>query len=231
MSPSRRFLLAIALSLATALALPAQPTTGGIAGVVRDESGAVVPGATVTVTDPRTGGIARIVLTGSNGAFFVPNLSAGLYFLSAELKGFGRAAGNVRVSAGANMKADVTLTTKREEAVTVTGTRVKGRTSTETLAPVDVIDGDAMKLDGMVATGFAGHTTLSPDRSELYVATTYYPRLSRGERTDVVDIYDPATLDWQPIVKIEHYRLRQDSVKHPVELKEDAPPYRTGGAT
>ena len=36
---------------------------------------------------------------------------------------------------------------------------------------------------------------------------------------------DPATLDWQPIVKVEHYRLRQDSVKHPVELKEDAPPY------
>ena len=40
---------------------------------------------------------------------------------------------------------------------------------------------------------------------------------------------DPATLDWQPVVKVEHYRLRQDSVKHPVELKEDAPPYRTGG--
>ena len=41
---------------------------------------------------------------------------------------------------------------------------------------------------------------------------------------------DPATLEWQPIVKVEHYRLRQDSVKHPVELKEDSTPYRTGGA-
>jgi len=41
---------------------------------------------------------------------------------------------------------------------------------------------------------------------------------------------DPSTLDWQPIVKVEHYRLRQDSVKHPVELKEDSTPYRTGGA-
>jgi hypothetical protein len=35
----------------------------------------------------------------------------------------------------------------------------------------------------------------------------------------------PATLDWQPILKVEHYRLKQDSVKHPVELKEDSPPY------
>ena len=65
-----------------------------------------------------------------------------------------------------------------------------------------VIDGDAMKLDGMVATGFAGLPTLSPDRSELYVATTYYPRLSRGERTDVVDIYDPATLAWKDEIVI-----------------------------
>jgi hypothetical protein len=40
---------------------------------------------------------------------------------------------------------------------------------------------------------------------------------------------DPATLDWQPIVKIEHYRLRQDSITQPVELKEDPVPYRTGG--
>jgi hypothetical protein len=41
---------------------------------------------------------------------------------------------------------------------------------------------------------------------------------------------DPSTLDWQPIIKVEHYRLKQDSVKHPVELKEDPAPYRTGGA-
>jgi hypothetical protein len=34
----------------------------------------------------------------------------------------------------------------------------------------------------------------------------------------------PETLDWQPIVKVEHYRLKLDSVKHPVELKEDSTP-------
>jgi methylamine dehydrogenase heavy chain len=54
----------------------------------------------------------------------------------------------------------------------------------------------------MIATGFAGLPVLSPDRSELYVATTYYPRLSRGERTDVVDIYDAATLAWKAEVAI-----------------------------
>ena len=42
-------------------------------------------------------------------------------------------------------------------------------------------------------------------------------------------LHDPATLEWQPIVKVEHYRLKQDSVKQPVELKENAPPYNAGG--
>ncbi len=37
---------------------------------------------------------------------------------------------------------------------------------------------------------------------------------------------DPSTLDWQPIVKIEQYRLRQDSTKNPVELREEPPDYR-----
>jgi predicted GIY-YIG superfamily endonuclease len=42
-------------------------------------------------------------------------------------------------------------------------------------------------------------------------------------------IQDPASLDWQPILKVEHYRLRQDSTSHPVELREDPVPYRAGG--
>jgi hypothetical protein len=45
----------------------------------------------------------------------------------------------------------------------------------------------------------------------------------------VASTQEPATLDWQPIVKIEHFRLKQDSAMHPVELKEDPPPYHTGG--
>lgn len=37
---------------------------------------------------------------------------------------------------------------------------------------------------------------------------------------------NPATLDWQPIVKVEHYRLRQDSSAHPVTLREEPAEYR-----
>lgn len=58
-----------------------------------------------------------------------------------------------------------------------------------------VIDGDTLKYLGMISTGYAGNAALSLDRKELYVATTYYTRLARGERTDVVDIHDTQTLE------------------------------------
>ncbi len=38
---------------------------------------------------------------------------------------------------------------------------------------------------------------------------------------------DPSTLDWQAIIKVEHYRLNQRSVDHPVQLKETPLAYRT----
>ena len=40
---------------------------------------------------------------------------------------------------------------------------------------------------------------------------------------------NPATLDWQPIVKVEHYRLNVHSIKQPVELHEDWAEYRNVG--
>lgn len=57
-----------------------------------------------------------------------------------------------------------------------------------------VIDGESFNVQGMIATGMAGQTTIAPDRSEIYVATTYFTRLNRGERVDQVDVYDAATL-------------------------------------
>jgi len=57
-----------------------------------------------------------------------------------------------------------------------------------------IVEGDTMKYAGIVGTGLTGLSTLSPDRSELYVATTYLSKLNRGTRTDQVDVYDSRTL-------------------------------------
>jgi outer membrane receptor protein involved in Fe transport len=78
------FCLAILLAHATAWA---QLTTGTINGVVKDSSGAVVPGVTVVVTNVDTGA-SRSVISDSQGRYQAPSLAIGNYSVKAELQGF-----------------------------------------------------------------------------------------------------------------------------------------------
>ncbi|MGZ4814264.1 MAG: outer membrane beta-barrel protein, partial [Terriglobales bacterium] len=64
-----------------------QVTSGTIFGVVKDSSGAVIPGATITAQDPATGA-TRNAVTGDAGNFVLPNLLPGTYSISVEAKGF-----------------------------------------------------------------------------------------------------------------------------------------------
>jgi methylamine dehydrogenase heavy chain len=57
-----------------------------------------------------------------------------------------------------------------------------------------VIDGRNFRVEGMVSTGAFAQTTLSPDRSEIYVMTTYYTKLNRGVRSEEILVYDAKTL-------------------------------------
>ncbi|MEO8077422.1 MAG: TonB-dependent receptor [Acidobacteriota bacterium] len=80
--------LAIALTM-TAYARPAsaQVLYGSIAGTLTDETHAVVPKASVTVTNTSTG-LSRQVTTDQAGYYAVPNLSEGTYDLSVSAGGF-----------------------------------------------------------------------------------------------------------------------------------------------
>jgi hypothetical protein len=61
--------------------------TAQLSGTVQDESGAVLPGVTVTVTQTDTG-FTRTVVTGDGGTYTLPNLPIGPYKLEASLQGF-----------------------------------------------------------------------------------------------------------------------------------------------
>lgn len=57
-----------------------------------------------------------------------------------------------------------------------------------------VFDARAGKLVGMINTGFAGNFALSPKADEIYIATTYNSRGGRGDRADVLEVWDADTL-------------------------------------
>ncbi len=120
-----------ALVIATIIASEAyaQSTTGTIQGSIRDEQGAVIPGATVTIRNIDTN-FARSVVSGSDGAFRFPNLPLGNYTLVADLAGFGRfTQEGIRLLLNQDAVAEVTL---RPAAVaeTVTGAAPTRRCST-----------------------------------------------------------------------------------------------------
>jgi hypothetical protein len=88
MSPRRlSSLLIVLLAAAAPLLAQSQAINGSIEGVVRDGTGAPVPGAAVTVTNTDTGE-QRSLTTDADGRYRAVLLSLGSYRVKAELKGF-----------------------------------------------------------------------------------------------------------------------------------------------
>ena len=73
--------------LLTTTSASAQLSTAQLSGRITDESGAVLPGVTVTATQTDTG-LTRSVTTDASGAYVLPNLPTGPYRLEAMLQGF-----------------------------------------------------------------------------------------------------------------------------------------------
>lgn len=86
-------ILQLVILLSFCATTSAQVTTGSILGTIRDASGAVVPGAKVTVTD--TGkGTSSTRQTDTDGNYNVPFLIPGAYNVSVEMSGFKRSVSN-----------------------------------------------------------------------------------------------------------------------------------------
>ena len=71
----------------TPTAAHAQVTTADLVGTIRDATGAVVPGVTVSVTNEATG-VTRSATTAEGGTYIFTALPPGRYKLTAELAGF-----------------------------------------------------------------------------------------------------------------------------------------------
>ena len=62
---------------------------------------------------------------------------------------------------------------------------------------IRVFDARDGKFLGMVSTAYAANFALSERRDELYVATTHLARSYRGDRVDVLEVYDTGSLGFK----------------------------------
>ena len=109
MSRPRSLSILLVLGLAcSSIAVYAQAPTGIIEGTVTDASGAVVPNATLTITNKATG-IARDVTAGTNGNYSAPALNAGDYEVKAALTGFKTVVESATVTAGSDVTVNIAL--------------------------------------------------------------------------------------------------------------------------
>ena len=86
---TRSVLLSVCLTVACvcgAAVTPARAQTaaGEITGLVKDQAGAAVPGATITVTETRTN-LQRVVVSTGDGVYTAASLAPGEYRLDVEL--------------------------------------------------------------------------------------------------------------------------------------------------
>jgi hypothetical protein len=90
----------------------ARGVPGNLNGTVSDAEGAVVPGATVQVTNEATGDKRRTV-TNEIGAYIVPHLPIGVYTVTVHAAGFAPSTvKNVKISVSFYTTQDLTLKTR-----------------------------------------------------------------------------------------------------------------------
>jgi len=122
------FVRLVVVVLSCVLLLPtlasAQAETGNIAGVVRDPSGAVLPGVTVEAASPALIEKVRVVVTDAQGLYRIVDLRPGVYTVTFTLPGFNtfrREGIELSTTFTATVNAEMTVGSV-EETITVTGT-------------------------------------------------------------------------------------------------------------
>src|SRR5690242_10839852 len=130
----KRLLLVLSFWAAVSLA---QMSTSQITGTVRDPSGAVVPGASVTATNEATG-VNYKQNTTDAGLYAFPALPVGTYTISVEMQGFRtiKKTSNVLV-VGTPLAVDMTLEVgSANETISVEATAAQLQTESATVGNV-----------------------------------------------------------------------------------------------
>jgi hypothetical protein len=177
----------------------AQTIFGRISGTVKDASGAVVPAATVTVTNTATN-LTRTATTDADGFYTVTNLPVGTYTVQAEQKGFKKAVsgGNV-LGADARLTVDLALEpgelSESVQVSTASGVETVNTTSGEVARVVDRRQVQDLALNGrnymQLVTLIPGSVILDEDQLALTTSLSISQAAINGNRPN----YNNLTVD------------------------------------
>src|SRR4051812_37047448 len=128
----------------------AQVLYGSIAGTLTDETGATVPGATISVTNTSTG-LSRQATTDQSGHYSIPNLLEGTYDVSVEASGFKPYTQKgvvVRINAATEVNSVVQLGALNEQVTVEATNQVLQTTKTDVNVSLDTESMENLPLSG-----------------------------------------------------------------------------------
>src|SRR5437016_7002239 len=167
----------LVLSVSPALA----QTDGSISGVIRDASGAVIPGAMVTVTNPATNQV-RSAISNEAGVYNFPVLQPGKYNIKVELPGFRSITQNdVELQVQQSARIDFTLQVGEvSQTVQVEGTAALIATENATVGTV--IENKRIVEMPLNGRNFLQLTSLSPNVSYGFTTAGQEDQRQGGSR-------------------------------------------------
>ena len=199
--PGLFLVLALAVVLLTPSRAAAQAANGTLLGTVTDESGAGVPGATVTATEVQTN-IPRTAISNESGYYTFTNLPSGVYRVEGELQGFKKfVRDGVEVKVNTTVRVDVPLSVGAlTETVTVqaeTPTLQTDRTDTGRIIEGDQIAqmplGFNRNFQGMLITvpgatrPFRPHSEFFNSQDSLSTMVNGQSRLANNQQLEGID--------------------------------------------
>ena len=189
-----RFAVSILAVLCFTTLASAQQTTGTLIGKIVDEQGAVIPGATVSATNPPTG-FNRIAVSDAEGIYRLNALPVGDYDLTVELAGFaGVERKGVIVNVGQTLTIDFSLkvATVAETVQVVAATPLIESSVSSVGGVVDLGRIESIPLNGRQ---FANLAATLPgvglgNHSDPTKSTQYAPQINGGNGRNVNYLID-----------------------------------------
>jgi hypothetical protein len=177
-----RLTILLALMAALCVGAQAQAVFGSIVGTVTDATGAVIPNATVTVTDVSKG-VSQQAVSNATGGFAVSRLIPDVYVVKAEANGFSSVqSSNVTVFANQTQEVNLALKAGPATATTVTVTAAAPPLQTDRAEVAQTLDAQQINTIPNINRNASQFELLSPgvQRASFNIDPTENPQATQA---------------------------------------------------
>ncbi len=190
-------------------------TAADVQGTIQDQSGAVLPGVTITATNTATNQ-SRTTVTDKEGRYYIGALQPGVYTISAELAGFAPQKRNgLRLQLGQLAELQFTLRPGAAEAITVSATApVLDTTQTSVSTVVGQEQIDSLPTNGRNFLSFSVITPgVTTDRTPQQGASATSGLTFGGQRARSNNIMVDGVDNNDPVVGAVRATFSQEAIQ------------------